>query len=167
MNDAAPSHDAPPVRVGTRFARRAHFDAEAIRRFAALAGDHNPLHHDEEVAAKGPFGTLIASGPHVVGLMMGLDATSLSARHEALGLGFEFRFVRAVPAGATLTLEWTVTAVDYKASLAGYVVSVEGRAVDDEGVAFVTATGRNLLRSAGRMSDNPRREDPDRGRSVA
>ena len=167
MNDAAPSQDAPPVRVGTRFARRAHFDAEAIRRFAELAGDRNPLHHDEEIAAGGPFGTLIASGPHVVALMMGLDATSLSARHEALGLGFEFRFVKAVPAGAALTLEWTVTAVEYKASLAGHVVSVEGRAVDDAGVAFVTATGRNLLRPARRMPDNPRREDPDRGRRGA
>jgi acyl dehydratase len=167
MNDAGPSRDAPPVRVGTRFARRAHFDADAIRRFAAMCGDHNPLHHDEEVAGNGPFGTLIASGPHVVALMMGLDATSLSGRHEALGLGFEFRFVRAVPAGATLTLEWTVTAVDYKASLAGYVVSVAGRAVDDDGVAFVTATGRNLVRSGPRVSDNSAREDPDRGDRAA
>jgi acyl dehydratase len=157
MNDTGPLQASLPIPVGARFTRRVTFDADAIRHFAALAGDHNPLHHDERVAARGPFGTLIASGPHVAALMMGLDATFLSERHEALGLGFEFRFVKAVPAGATLTLEWSVTGVDYKASLAGYVVSVEGRAIDDDGSVFVTATGRNLLRGGVRGSDRDRR----------
>ena len=134
------------IGVGTRAARRVTFDADAIRRFATLCGDHNPLHHDDTAAAAGPFGTLIASGPHVVALMMGLDATFLSQRHEALGLGFEFRFVKAVPAGTTLTLEWMVSGVEHKPSLRGDVVSVEGRALDDGGAVYVTATGRNLLR---------------------
>jgi len=133
-------------RVGERFLRRVTFDADSIRTFATLCGDHNPLHHDLTAAAAGPFGTLIASGPHVVAMMMGLDATSLSACGDALGLGFEFRFDRAVREGAQLTLEWTVTDVTYKPSLAGNVVSVEGRAVDDEGTVYVSATGRNLLR---------------------
>jgi acyl dehydratase len=140
------SGEHPPVRIGAHASRRVTFDAGAIRRFAALSGDHNPLHHDERAAAEGPFGTLIASGPHVVALMMGLDATFLSQRHVALGLGFEFRFVKAVPAGATLTLEWTVCGIEHKPSLAGDIVSVEGRAVDDAGTVYVTGTGRNLLR---------------------
>ena len=142
------SRAAIPIDVGARVTRRMTFDADAIRRFATLCGDANPLHHDASAAAAGPFGTLIASGPHVVALMMGLDATFLSQRHEALGLGFEFRFVKAVPAGATLTLEWTVSGVEYKPSLAGHVVSVEGRAIDDAGVVYVSATGRNLVRGA-------------------
>src|SRR5438093_11009412 len=133
LNDSRPPQASLAVAVGARIARRVSFDADAIRHFAALAGDHNPLHHDERAAANSRFGTLIASGPHVTALMMGLDATFLSERHEALGLGFEFRFVKAVPADATLTLEWTVVGVDYKASLAGYIVSVEGRAVGDDG----------------------------------
>ena len=137
---------AAAVRVGTRASRRVTFDAESIRRFASLCGDHNPLHHDARTAAEGPFGALIASGPHVVALMMGLDATFLSNEHVALGLGFEFRFVKAVPAGATLSLEWTVSDIEHKISLDGDVVSVEGRAVDDAGTVYVTATGRNLVR---------------------
>ena len=140
--------NAGPVRLGARASRRVTFDADAIREFATLSGDRNPLHHDEHAAADGPFGTLIASGPHVVALMMGLDATFLSQRHLALGLGFEFRFVKAVPAGATLTLEWTVSGVEHKRSLAGDIVSVEGRAIDDAGTVYVTATGRNLLRDS-------------------
>ena len=158
--ESAPKREAPrkrpvtgaiaacddPIRVGMRALRRVTFDADAIRTFATLSGDHNPLHHDERAAAAGPFGTLIASGPHVVALMMGLDATFLSGHVEALGLGFEFRFVKAVPAGVTLALEWTVVGIEPKASLAGDIVSVEGRAVDDAGITYVTATGRNLVR---------------------
>ena len=145
MNDRAPVLEAP-LRVGERFTRRVAFDAGSIRAFATLSGDGNPLHHDESAAAASRFGTLIASGPHVVGLMMGLDATFLSQGAEALGLGFEFRFVRAVPAGAELTLEWTIAGIEPKPSLGGDVVSVEGRAVDDAGTVYVTATGRNLVR---------------------
>lgn len=140
--------DVPPAPFapGQRFARRVTFDADSIRSFATACGDANPLHHDEAAAKAGPFGALIASGPHVAGLLMGLDATSFSQRQLALGLGFAFRFVRAVPAGITLALEWTVTAVKWKASLEGYVVDVAGRAVDDAGNEYVTATGSNLVR---------------------
>jgi len=147
LSDDVATADA--VRVGARASRRATFDAQSIRRFAALCGDHNPLHDDERAAAQGPFGALIASGPHVVALMMGLDATFLSKEHVALGLGFEFRFVEAVPAGTTLSLEWTVNAIERKASLDGDIVSVEGRAVDEADTVYVTATGRNLLRKLG------------------
>lgn len=138
---------ALPFEPGQRFARRVTFDAESIRCFATACGDGNPLHHDESAARRGPFGVLIASGPHVAGLMMGLDATSLSGKHLALGLGFTFRFVRPVPAGVTLTLEWTVTGVKWKPSLRGHVVDVAGRAVDDAGAEYVTATGSNVVRS--------------------
>lgn len=137
---------ATPIRVGERFARRVTFDAASIRAFATLCGDHNPLHHDDAAASRSTFGTLIASGPHVTSLMMGLDATFLSAQRDALGLGFEFRFVKAVPAGAALTLEWTITDIARKPTLRGDVVTVEGRAIDDGGVVYVTATGRNLVR---------------------
>lgn len=134
------------IAVGMRASRRVTFDADAIRDFANLCGDENPLHHDAQAAAASPFGTLIASGPHVVALMMGLDATFLSKRCEALGLGFEFRFVKAVRAGTALTLEWTVSAIEPKPSLRGDIVGVEGRAIDDDGVVYVTAAGRNLVR---------------------
>lgn len=135
------------IEVGERFERRVTFDADSIRRFAELCGDRNPLHHDDAIAAASTFGTLIASGPHVTALMMGLDATFFTQRHEALGLQFEFRFVRAVPAGVTLTLEWTVASVAAKASLEGDIVDVEGRAIDDAGNIYVTGRGSNLVRA--------------------
>jgi acyl dehydratase len=135
-----------PVSVGERFERRAVFDAASIRRFAELSGDENPLHHDENAAAAGPFGRLIASGPHVTSLMMGLDATYFSRRFDALGLEFDFRFVKAIPEGTELTLEWTITGSEVKPSLEGFIVTVAGRAVDDAGTIFTTAHGSNLIR---------------------
>lgn len=163
MDDRADGHYAP-LRRGERFVRHVTLDDASIREFAALCGDHNPLHHDEHAASQSAFGSLIASGPHVTSLMMGLDATFLSGRGEALGLGFEFRFVKAVPAGAALTLEWTITDVAHKESLAGDIVSVEGRAVDDAGVVYVTATGRNLVRERRRLQNAvaPTTADADR-----
>jgi acyl dehydratase len=135
-----------PVAVGERFARRAVFDAASIRSFAAMSGDDNPLHHDDAAAAAGPFGRLIASGPHVSSLMMGLDATYLSRRFDALGLEFNFRFLKAITEGTELTLEWTITGSAAKPSLGGFIVTVEGRAVDDAGTVFTTARGANLIR---------------------
>jgi acyl dehydratase len=137
---------APPLRVGERFARRVVFDLASIREFATLSGDFNPLHHDAAVAARSRFGDIIVSGPHIVALMLGLDATWLTERFDAVGLHFDFRFVKAIPAGTALTLEWTVTGCRQKDSLAGFVVEVQGQAFDDAGTVFTTGHGENLIR---------------------
>ena len=138
--------DPCPLAIGEKFERRVLFDAASIREFAALAGDENPLHHDDAAAAEGPAGRLIVSGPHISALMMGLTATWFTRRFEALGLEFDFRFVKAIPAGAALSLEWTITGTRATRALDGYVVTMAGRAVDDAGVVFTTAHGANLIR---------------------
>jgi acyl dehydratase len=134
------------VRAGERFSKSVRIDAGSIRAFATLCGDMNPLHHDDRAAAAGPFGALIASGPQLVSLMLGLDATHLSRAGLALGLGFDFKFVKAVPADTTLTIEWTVARVEHKPSLAGYIVAVEGTMRDAQGELYVSARGSNLVR---------------------
>ena len=144
-----------PLRVGERFARRVVFDLASIRQFATLSGDFNPLHHDAEVAARSPFGGIIASGPHVVALMLGLDATWLTQRFDSVGLHFDFRFVKAIPEGVALTLEWTVTDCRAKESLRGFVVEVEGRAFDDAGTVFTTGHGANLIRMPVSSMESP------------
>lgn len=136
------------LQVGARFERSVTFDVASIRHFAELSGDFNPLHHDAAAAARGPFGTIIVSGPHLTSLMLGLDATYFARDREALGLGFEFRFVRAVPAGTTLILEWTIASIEPKPSLRGDIVAVEGRAFDGAGIVYLTGHGTNLVRGA-------------------
>lgn len=71
--------------VGDSFSKTLVFDKESIRSFATVAGDTNPLHHDEEVAAASRFGGLIASGPHFTALMMGVVAQNVTRSGQALG----------------------------------------------------------------------------------
>jgi acyl dehydratase len=132
--------------LGESFGERVTFAADAIREFATLCGDRNPLHHDEAFAARSAFGTIIACGPHVTARMMGHTATHFAQVCQPLGLEFAFRFVRAVPAGTTLDLEWTVTELSHKPSLSGDIVALEGRAIDEAGAVYVTSHGRLLLR---------------------
>ncbi len=134
------------VRAGDCFDKDVLIDAASIRAFATLAGDMNPLHHDIAAAARGPYGTLIASGTQLLSLLLGLDATYFSKLGTAVGLGFDFKFVKAVPAGTRVVLAWTVTHCDYKPSLAGWIVGVEGAVRDADGTLYVSARGSNLLR---------------------
>jgi acyl dehydratase len=144
------------VAVGETFSKTVTIDAASIRAFATLAGDMNPLHHDEAAAARGPYGALIVSGPQLVSLLLGVDATHFSRAGDALGLGFDFKFVRAVPAGTRLEFSWTVTGCDHKPSLAGWIVSVEGAVRGDDGALYVSARGSNLVRERAQAHATPR-----------
>src|SRR5207249_5971418 len=96
--------------------------AEDIARFAALSRDHNPLHHDEGRARASRFGGIIASGPHLSAIFMGITATHFSRRGTALGLEFNFQFRKAARAGETLELRWRVVRVEPKEKLRGEIV---------------------------------------------
>jgi acyl dehydratase len=145
VNDAASPLRVP---VGETFAERVTFDEASIRAFAASVGDFNPLHHDADVARRGPYGTLIASGVHPTALMMAMTATHFSKRLQPLGLEFRFRFVRAVHAGVTLELRWTVVDVVPKASLGGDIVTLDGAAHDGEGALYTSGEAKLLIRPA-------------------
>lgn len=100
-------------RVDETVSKIVTFDMNAVRRFAALAGGMNPLHHDEALAETARFGGRIVSGTHYSARMMGMVATFapfLGARRAALGLGlgleFEFGFRKALAAGDTVTMTW-------------------------------------------------------------
>jgi len=135
-------------RVGEVFSRTVTLDAAAISAFAAQIGDTNPLHHDAGFAAGTRFGGIIACGPQTSSLLMAITADVFSRRGAALGLDFRMQFRRAVPAGTSLSLRWTVTAVEHKDSLQGEVISLEGQARGAEGELFVTAHGLVLVRES-------------------
>jgi acyl dehydratase len=138
--------------VGESFSQRVTFDAKSIREFAARTGDFNPLHHDETAAASTPFGSLIVSGPQVSALMMGMTATHFCNHYAPLGLEFTIRFVRAIRAGTTLELRWTLTVLTPMASLRGELATLDGRALDDAGGVYVNGRGLLLLRPLDRDS---------------
>jgi 3-hydroxybutyryl-CoA dehydratase len=100
------------IEVGSEFTTASRTIGEAdIEAFAALTGDRNPLHMDEEFAREGPFGSRIAHGPLVLALAIGLVSASGFALGTALGmLALEdWRFLRPVRVGDTITVHFAVT----------------------------------------------------------
>jgi acyl dehydratase len=135
-----------PHPVGDRVEQEVHFTAENIAAFARSAGDMNPLHHDVDMAAKSRFGGIIASGTHYTALMMGLVATHFTRRRSSVGLGFEFTFRRAVPAGSTMRMAWEVMRIEKQPLLGGDVLHLEGWMHDVAGgQLMVKATARLLM----------------------
>jgi 3-hydroxybutyryl-CoA dehydratase len=86
-----------------------------IAQFAALSGDDDPVHVDEDFARNTVFGRCIAHGAHVMALVSA--ATSLISRRSVAGgcqgtpvsAGYDrIRFLRPVFAGDTLAARYSV-----------------------------------------------------------
>jgi acyl dehydratase len=147
MSQATPSEpqSALFVRVGERIEGQISLTPAEIATFATLCSDLNPLHHDESYARQTRFGGIIACGPHVISLMMGMTATHFSRTRAMLGLDFNFRFRKAVKAGETIDVVWEVTMAVPKATLGGDLVTLEGKATNQQGQVVVQGTGKVLV----------------------
>ena len=65
------------VSVGQKAERSMTLTAENVKTYAALTGDHNPLHFDESFAAKTKFGRLVVQGGLTTGLLHALVAMDM------------------------------------------------------------------------------------------
>lgn len=81
-----------------------------IRQFADLTGDHNPVHLDDEAAAKTRFGRRIAHGMLGASLISTLIASELPGP-GSIYLGQTLKFLSPVYPGDTLTVTVTVAAI--------------------------------------------------------
>lgn len=135
----------PPIAIGDRFSADHTLSTEEIATFARLSGDFNPLHHDAAVARQSRFGGIIACGPHLTSLMMGMTATYFTQYGPALGLDFTFRFHRAVWAGEPFHITWEIVGLEPKASLNGIIVSMEGALTSADGTIMVSGHGKDLV----------------------
>lgn len=138
-----------PFEIGERFVRQITFDKEAVVQFATMAGDFNPLHHDETFARATRFGGLIASGTHTSAVMMGALASFISQRSFAVGLGFSVTMRKAILAGEMATIVWTVASREHKDTLKGDFVTFEGTLCNQRGDVAINATCANLIYVAG------------------
>jgi acyl dehydratase len=75
--------------------RRLQVDRAAIRRYADLTNDHNPIHLDPDFAAKTAMGGIIAHGMLSLSLIwQSLEATF--GRERMVDVAVDIRFVRPV-----------------------------------------------------------------------
>ena len=152
---------ARPAQVGESFTLRVRIGADEIPAFAAAVHDHNPLHHDVAYARAAGYPGLIACGPHLGGIFMGMTATHFAMplpdgrARSGLGLGFELRFRAPVYPDEDIELRWSVTGVDWKDSLRGWITCLEGDARSPRAL-LLSGTGTLLLRAPGGPADDPR-----------
>jgi acyl dehydratase len=150
---AAPIDDRLPTHAGETFTKRVRLSTDDIRAFATSVDDRNPLHHDLVVAHAAGYPGLIASGTQLGGLLMAMTATHFSRVdvdgpvRSGLGIGFDIRFRAVVLADEDIAMRWTVTSVERKDRLNGWIVLLEGEARSMRGL-LMSATGTLLVRIA-------------------
>lgn len=140
-----------PAHVGETFRLRARLREEEIPAFAASVQDWNPLHHDAAYARAAGYPGIIASGTQLGGIFMGMTATHFAKplasgrARSGLGIGFELRFRAPVFPDEDIELRWSVTAIERKERLGGWITRLEGDARSLRGV-LIDGTGTLLLR---------------------
>jgi 3-hydroxybutyryl-CoA dehydratase len=109
--------------------RRMQVDRAAIKRYADLTNDHNPIHLDPEFAANTPMGGVIAHGMLSLSLLwQSLQATFGTNRMS--GTALDIRFVRPVREG-----DWVTAGGQRADDGAGYQIWV--RAESEKGSELV------------------------------
>jgi acyl dehydratase len=134
-----------PLSVGQAFSRRVSFQAESVRAFATLAGDTNPLHHDERTARASRFGRLIAAGTQSSTMLAGAVAGNLCRLRPSLGLEMSFRFRRAVLIDEPLLAKWEIVSIQPNKRLDGDIVTIECDLRSKEGNLLVSGTVVSLV----------------------
>ncbi|KCZ89409.1 MaoC family dehydratase [Hyphomonas johnsonii] len=76
---------------------------EDVQRFAEVSGDNNPLHMNEEFAAKTVFGRRIAHGALTASYISGILGNNLPGP-GSIFIGLSMRFKRPVHIGDTVTV---------------------------------------------------------------
>jgi 3-hydroxybutyryl-CoA dehydratase len=88
-------------------------DDAAIRAFADVSTDHNPVHVDEDFAAASPFKGRIAHGMLLGAYISATLAGDLPGR-GSIYVSQTLEFKRAVRPGDEATVEVTIKAIDLK-----------------------------------------------------
>src|SRR5579864_2845311 len=101
---------APLPAIGTRATRVRTIADSDIVRFAEVSGDRNPVHLDEEYAARSPFGQRVAHGfltGSLISAVIGMDLPGPGSIY----LGQTLKFLAPVYIDDTITASAEVTSI--------------------------------------------------------
>ena len=96
------------LKIGDQFSTSREVTDEVIRKFAEVSGDHNPIHLDEEFAAKTRFGRRIAHGM-LSGAFISAVLGNEFRERKIVYLSQTMKFVAPVFIGDTVTATGTIT----------------------------------------------------------
>jgi 3-hydroxybutyryl-CoA dehydratase len=124
---------APLPAVGARATRVRTITDTDIVRFAEVSGDRNPVHLDEEYAARSPFGQRIAHGfltGSMISALIGMDLPGPGSIY----LGQTMKFLAPVRIGDTVTVSVEVIGVREEKR----ILTLRTDATNQEGVLVLT-----------------------------
>ena len=98
------------IKIGDKFSTTREITDELIRAFAGVSGDHNPIHLDEEFAAKTRFGRRIAHGALSGALISAVLGNEFRER-KIVYLSQTMKFTAPTFIGDTITATGTVKAI--------------------------------------------------------
>ena len=123
------------MKVGDTARRSRRISARDIELFTELTGDRNPLHYDEEAAARSRFGRLIVQGGVTSGLLNAVVAEDLPGPGSVF-LRVDWSFRAPVSPGDEITAEVEVVAVREDKPL----TTLQTTIVNQEGVVVLEGT---------------------------
>jgi acyl dehydratase len=118
------------LRPGDTFTASRTFTEDLTRAFGDLSLDYNPVHYDRRFASAKGFDGLICHG-----LLVGSLLTEVGGQIGWLATGIEFRFLKPVYFGDTVTCHFTLLEIDERARARGRAVFT-----NQEGSTVVEAT---------------------------
>ncbi len=122
------------LRPGETFTVTRTFTEELTRAFGELSLDRNPVHYDRRFASAKGFAGLICHG-----LLVGSLVTEVGGQIGWLATGLDFRFVKPVFFGDTITCRFTLDEVDERGRAKAHAVLSNQ---DGATVVEATLTGR-------------------------
>lgn len=114
---------------------------------AGLFNDFNPLHVNQTFAASSRFGGRIAHGyltSNAMAALLGMVFHSTAIAY----VEHSIRFTHPVRIGDTLTVKWSVAALDEKPKVGGGLVTLRGTCVTQDGDEVADAQAKMLVHNA-------------------
>jgi 3-hydroxybutyryl-CoA dehydratase len=117
------------MRVGDKSFIKKTFTSEDVETFAALSGDLNPVHLNEQYASESIFGERIVHGALTASLISAVLGTKLPGP-GAIYISQDVRFVRPVFLNDEITAEVEVTEMKSEKSIAIFRTSCYNQALE-------------------------------------
>lgn len=125
--------------VGAGARHRALVDSRTVAEYAAMVGDHNPVHENESYAATTRFGVPVAHGLLVAGYAQ--TALTELVAPGGVSVGYTVRLRAPVPVGSWIVAQATCTGVDPARGRAAFDISVH---IEEPGET-VAITGEAII----------------------
>lgn len=134
--------------LGDEFDTRLTITETHIVLGAGLFGDFNPLHVDQSFGEQSRFGSRIAHG-YVTSNAMAAPLGMLFHGTAIAYVEHHVRFTNPVRAGDTLTIKWTISALDAKPKVGGGLVTLRGTATNQQDSEVASAEAKVIVRAKG------------------